>query len=257
MLKKSVNFGLNTSLFLAFFAAVFSFGLHKDWSENTLYSTAVFLSILGIYNFHRWYKFQQKQVHPSLEEWVKNNKRFIQFLSFFGLISSSFLFLYLLQSEIRLLIILVVLFAISLFYVLLKVREIPFLKAPLVALIWTYVLVILPCTLQKNYETTNWYFLLLFYALTIPADARDREIDETKLKTLPQLIGKKASYLMTIILLELFILSQNLFHNNLILIVILLPIIVVFFFGLKNNYKLRVEWFDGLLLLFGLVLLNL
>ena len=251
MLKKGVQFGLNTSILLALFAAEFTLGLHKNWSENKLYALAVFFSILGIYNFHRWYKFQKKQVHPLLEKWVQKNKNSILLLGFIGLFSSSILFLYLLQLHPKLILMLAICFLISLLYVLLKLRELPFIKAPTVSLIWTFVLVILPSILQKNYEPSNWLFLLLFYALTIPADARDLETDAKTFKTLPQLIGKKNAYLMSLLLISMFVLYQNLLLSQKFYLIILISITVILFYEFENKQKIRVEWFDALLVLFG------
>jgi hypothetical protein len=251
MLKKGVQFGLNTSILLALFAASFSFGLHKNWSENKLFSLAVFFSILGVYNFHRWYKFKKKQVQPFLEKWVQKNKKSIILLSFIGLFSSCSLFLYLIRLHPKLILLLAICFLISLLYVLLKLRELPFIKALIVSFIWTFVLVILPAVLQKNYEHSNWSFLLLFYALTIPADARDLETDAKKFNTLPQLIGKQAAYSMSLLCISVFVISQNFLLSQKFYLIILITIAIILFFELENKQKIRVEWFDAILVLFG------
>jgi hypothetical protein len=146
---------------------------------------------------------------------------------------------------------------ISIFYVISNWREIPFLKAFLVSFVWTIVLVILPNLMQEKMNIGNLTFLLFFYALTIPADARDIEMDHKKMKTLPQLIGKKKSYLMAILLLNLFVLLQSFSIEIKFMLVLFNTFWMAFFQYFEKKQKIRIELVDMLLLIFGIVFFTL
>jgi hypothetical protein len=142
---------------------------------------------------------------------------------------------------------------ISIFYVISNWREIPFLKAAFVALVWTVVLVILPSLIQDTFESQAWIFLLFFYALTIPADARDMETDLKKLNTLPQLIGKKLSFWVTLLLLSLFVLFYPFSLESKISLIVLNSSWVFIYQYLEGKQKISVEFIDALLLVYGVV----
>jgi hypothetical protein len=253
MLKTVLSFITNSSILLALFSFVFSFGLHSSWEEKTSYSIAIFFSVLGIYNFHRLYKFQKKQLNFLLSQWVAKNQRIIQLLSLVGILTSSILFIRLLNFNLGNSLLLSACLLISIFYVISNWREIPFLKAAFVALVWTVVLVILPSLLQDTFESQAWIFLLFFYALTIPADARDMETDLKKLNTLPQLIGKKLSFWVTLLLLSLFVLFYPFSLESKISLIVLNSSWVFIYQYLEGKQKISVEFMDALLLVYGVV----
>lgn len=253
MLKSVLPFFQNSSILLALFSFVFTFGLHSNWGEKTSYSSAVFFSVLGIYNFHRLYKFQKNQLNFPLSQWLAKNLRIIQLLSLVGILSSSIQFVFLLKFNLGNLLLLSACSVISMFYVILKWREIPFLKAAFVALVWTIVLVILPSLLQDTFESRAWIFLLFFYALTIPADARDMETDLKKLNTLPQLIGKKQSFWVALLLLNLFTLLYPFSLEIKISLIIVNSMWVFIYQYLEGKQKISAEFMDALLLIYGVV----
>jgi len=253
MLKSLLSFITNSSILLALFSLVFTFGLHSSWEEKWSYSSAIFFSVLGIYNFHRLYKFQKKQLYFPLINWVAKNQRIIQLLSLVGILTSSILFIRLLNFNLGNSLLLCTCLLISIFYVISNWREIPFLKAAFVALVWTIVLVILPSLLQDTFESQAWIFLLFFYALTIPADARDMETDLKKLNTLPQLIGKKQSYWMVLLLLNLFVLLHSFSIETKISLIVFNSSWVFIYQYLEGKQKISVEFMDALLLVYGVV----
>ena len=253
MIKKGLRFILNSSILLGFFAFVFTFGLHHNWHEKVTYSAAVFFSVIGIYNFHRLYKFKNNQLTESLRIWVELNFLSVQLVCFFGLLLSSCLFLLLLNFDLQLLALLSTCLLISLIYVILKWREFPFIKAFLVAFVWTIVLVILPNLIQQKMDIGSLSFILFFYALTIPADAKDAEMDHKKMKTLPQLIGKKRSYSVAILLLNLFVLLQSLSIETKFFLVLFNSVFISFFQYFETKSKVRIELVDMLLFIFGIV----
>ncbi len=161
--------------------------------------------------------------------------------------------MFLLKFNLRNLLLLSACILISLFYVISNWREIPFLKAAFVALVWTIVLVILPSLLQDTFESQAWIFLLFFYALTIPADARDIETDLKKLNTLPQLIGKKQSYWIVLLLLNLFVLLHSFSIETKISLIVLNSSWVFIYQYLEGKQKISVEFMDALLLVYGVV----
>jgi hypothetical protein len=253
MLKSVLPFITNSSILLALYSFAFTFGLHSSWEEKTSYSSAIFFSVLGIYNFHRLYKFRKNQLNFPLSQWLAKNLRIIQLLSLVGMLSSSILFFFLLKLNLGNLLLLSACLVISLLYVISNWREIPFLKAAFVAVVWTLVLVILPSLLQDTFESQAWIFLLFFYALTIPADARDMETDLKKLNTLPQLIGKKQSYWMVLLLLNLFVLLHSFSIETKISLIVLNSSWVFIYQYLEGKQKISVEFMDALLLVYGVV----
>jgi hypothetical protein len=257
MLKTGLRFILNSPILLGFFAFVFTLGLHHNWHEKVRYSAAVFFSIIGIYNFHRLYKFKNNQLTDSLKIWVELNLLAVQLLCFFGLLLSSCLFLLLLNFDLQLLALLGTCLLISLIYVIFKWREFPFIKAFLVTFVWTIVLIVLPNLMQEKMDIGNLTFLLFFYALTIPADAKDLEMDHKKMKTLPQLIGKKRSYLMAILLLNLFVLLQSFSIEIKFTLVLFNTFWIAFFQCFEMKQKIRIELVDLLLFIYGIIFFTL
>ncbi len=252
MIKTGLRFILNSSILLGFFAFAFTFGLHHNWQEKVTFSAAVFFSVIGIYNFHRLYKFKNNQLTESLKIWVELNLLAVQLLCFFGLLLSSCLFLLLLNFDLQHLVLLSACLLISLIYIILKWREFPFLKAFLVALVWTIVLVILPNLMQVKLEIGNLTSMLFFYALTIPSDARDIKMDHKKMKTLPQLIGKKWSYRIAILLLNLFVLLQSFSIETKFTLVLFNTFWFSFIQYLESKHNIRIELVDSILFIFGL-----
>ncbi len=253
MIQSGLLFFQNSSILLALFSFVFTFGLHSNWEDKWSYSSAIFFSVLGIYNFHRLYKFQKNQLNFPLSQWLAKNQRIIQLLSLIGMLSSSILFFFLLKFNLGNLLLLSACLVISLLYVISNWREIPFLKAAFVAVVWTLVLVILPSLLQDTFESRAWIFLLFFYALTIPADARDMETDLKKLNTLPQLIGKKKSFWVALLLLNLFTLLYPFSLELKISLIIVNSVWVYLYQYMEGKQKISAAFMDALLLVYGLV----
>lgn len=253
MIKGVLPFAVNSFFSLAFFSFIFSFGLHSNWEDKLGYSSAISLSVIGIYNFHRWYKFQKNQLLHPTGNWTSKNIRVVQLLCFFGMLSSSILFVFLIKFNFGNLLLLSACLFISLLYVISNWREIPFLKAAFVVVVWTLVLVILPSLLQDTFESRAWIFLLFFYALTIPADARDMESDLKKLNTLPQLIGKKQSIWVALLLLNLFTLLYPFSLELKISLIIVNSMWVYLYQYLEGKQKISTEFMDALLLVYGVV----
>jgi len=89
----------------------------------------------------------------------------------------------------------------GLMYALIPVREIPYLKLPLISLVWAIATVILPVCLtglEGDIEVCTVFVIVLsrglyIAGLTIPFDVRDLHIDRLDMKTVPQTIGISSS----------------------------------------------------------------
>lgn len=100
-----------------------------------------------------------------------------------------------------------------------RLRDLPFIKIFLIAIVWTWLSLVLPSSFQKS----NLLILLVverilfFVAITIPFDIRDKEVDASiHVKTLVHQLGIKKSKILAQSLLLLgfstilFMLAQNL-----------------------------------------------
>jgi hypothetical protein len=101
--------------------------------------------------------------------------------------------------------------ALSLFYVFpakKSLRDSPFLKAPIIALVWIFILFIFPLWNRgistQTYQIEIIAFGLLYFGLTIPFDVRDYKKDSSALRTLPQLIGVHSAQLIASLLIASF-----------------------------------------------------
>lgn len=90
-------------------------------------------------------------------------------------------------------------------------RELPYVKLPLVALVWTLVTVLYPAVQAENQIELPSAFVLIYgverlffvLALTIPFDVRDMHLDSQRLRTLPMVIGRRSSGYVAIAILLL------------------------------------------------------
>jgi hypothetical protein len=79
-------------------------------------------------------------------------------------------------------------------------RNISFLKAPIVSLTWTYLLIVIPLVFEHRFESLQlnciFAFWLFFLALTLPFDSRDVAVDPPQLLTLPMVLGSRKTALV-------------------------------------------------------------
>jgi 4-hydroxybenzoate polyprenyltransferase len=181
-----------------------------------IFNTAValtFFSTLFIYNYQRAFSFQvHDTVFRSIRHgWISKNRNTsitLVVISTIGIITC----LFFLVSEIYFL--LFPLFVISFFYssrlaglkvLSFRLRELPFLKIFLVALVWSATEVILPIVQEEGtLKGFSYKNMLLFvgqfffvFAITLPFDVRDLELDKQKgIKTFPVRFGVGATKLL-------------------------------------------------------------
>ena len=175
----------------------------------------VFFATLFTYNFQRLIK-QDINKKSEKKIWVKRNKSIIIIISIISGLISGYLFLDLsLKTQIA------IAFSglICILYPI-KLRNIPFVKIFLISIIWTISSCLL-LILENNITITDYTILyiisvLLFvFAITIPFDIRDINIDDKKIKTIPMIFGiKKSKSISVCSLLITMIIYVYLFYKN-------------------------------------------
>lgn len=236
------------------------------------YILLVFSGTLAEYNFHRL--FTILTIKNALESekfrWVKNNLRIFYLIIFLSIIGLSWA---LLNTDSRLLFVLLPFALITLLYTFplftFRLRQIPYLKIFLIAVVWSGITTILPA-LDSNLFIYSSNFILLFisriifiFAITIPFDIRDLETDKlVGLKTIPTLVTESSAILISQLSLILFIiLSLVLFKKHLSFQLPLVISIVTTLFILSNK-KLRSSkyyhygFLDGCILLQGVLVIG-
>ena len=124
-----------------------------------------------------------------------------------AIVVSTFLFVDLIFSSTTI-IIGVFLITIGLLYALIPMREISYLKLPLISFVWAIATVLLPLYLNGLEGRVEIIIVLAVVlsrglyisGLTIPFDVRDLEIDRLDMKTVPQTIGVYSSLCWAMIL---------------------------------------------------------
>lgn len=188
-------------------------------SENVNLLILVGLATFFTYNFQRIVRFEQQPTSTYLLnsrlEWMYNNRNYLKSAT---IASTVFMLNAIFSLHFSGVLVLFLVGFIAIFYVIkfipykkkwLSLREIPYLKLFLIALVWSGVTVGLPFLNQKNLPvfSTNFYLILMqqflfILAITIPFDSRDIEFDTTQnIKTLPILFGKKKAVLLSVLLL--------------------------------------------------------
>jgi 4-hydroxybenzoate polyprenyltransferase len=180
----------------------------------------VFFATLTVYNFHALYKHTGKNVSTK-KTWIQIHRKTIQLSILIGGISAVIFVLFLVKNPMKMLPLLGFISVISFFYVVpikgKALREQAFMKIIYVSLVWTTILLVIP-QLNERANPFEWLdisaFFCLFFAVAIPFDLRDSEIDSQKMKTIPTYFGAKKS---KIIALFVFSCSVTLFlikHPN-------------------------------------------
>jgi len=143
-----------------------------------------------------------------------------------------------------------------------NLRDIPHLKAYLIALVWTMASVVLPAMESdtffsgRTFQLTASNFLFIL-ALTIPFDIRDIHLDEKSKWTIPQFLGLNGSKLISLVLISA---SVFIGANDLILITHLSISILTYLILLALTTTKRQELFfsfliDGMLVLHPLLII--
>jgi hypothetical protein len=186
--------------------------LEAEWSfgdsSNGILPLFAFFSTVFLYNFQRAIKLFRSASYaiPGRNAWLVKNRKAIALWAGIGGIASVVV---LLLMPLRDWIVIAMAGAVSVAYVTklgrikgkwVAVREFPYVKIYLIAIVWVVLGVILPIVhFQIEIADQSTVFLLMLekfcfiIAITIPFDIRDLKYDEAHMKTLPQILGVKTS----------------------------------------------------------------
>ena len=212
-----------------------------------IFSGLITFSVCSVYNAHRIYKCERKLSQAEMNDWYAKNKALVK-TTFFISFMMMFVCLRMLNLTFSQYIFLGIGALFSIWYVVpifsFRLREISLVKAPLVALVWTGILVVFP-QLESVHFTQDFMafplaFFCYFLALTIPFDVRDLSLDATTHDTIPMVLGVGRSRCLAGILLVVSILIIAKFNQNSWLMFLLIPsyvITAVFIFATKVDRK--------------------
>lgn len=213
------------------------------------YGLFTFFGILGLYNYHRLSK-MKTLINSDLKDWCVQHKTLLYALTIFSFFCALFLGQLLLINSKAVMLLLIPTFVLSIWYVIpvfnIRLRDIPFVKAPLVALGWTSILIAFPLVNEYSLTINDYYrilaFILYFLALTIPFDIRDKQVDIKKQRTLPQLVGNAISKSVALLLLLCFysifaIINEELSFYIPFLVALLFTAVLLLLSNERRSYK--------------------
>lgn len=211
LLKKSIHLVVFSNIFVAWCAASITFintqylGLIEyQW----IYTFFIFFATFIAYNFQRLIRIKKtKRSQASIRlYWIHKNKRP---LIFFNALFAVLAFILLLYLPIQFFLLSIPVAIISIWYVLgfknnKALREIPFIKVFVIAMVWTLACFDIPLVLSDHpLDLEILFFNLAFFAFlifqTIPFDIRDIQYDQSlNIKTLASHYGLEKSKYITI-----------------------------------------------------------
>ena len=250
-------------------------GMRPQWHP---YLFIIFFATLFEYNLHRLITVltNRDALKSEKHRWVNENLKAFYLLVFvsvagFGIVA--------LLANKEVLITFAPIAMVTLFYSipvsrnrrhLFRLREIPYLKIFIIAIVWSTSTILLP--IVQSTETFSQTHILLMLterfffilSITIPFDIRDLEADrQQELRTIPILLGEKISLRLSYLFLLIFFLI-SVFHyisekELTMLMAMGLSGITTYFF-LKINYFKNIPFYhygilDGTLLLQGILII--
>jgi hypothetical protein len=181
----------------------------------------VFSAVLFTYNLQRLYR-AETYLSPELltrHRWIVKNSRFLWIIT----LSAILPMLYCIpRLPLRFLLLIIPAGFLSALYFLplphfrKRLRDVPLIKIPLVALTWAWVLIVAP--VQGHMANSFPFFLfefLLFFAVTLPFDLRDKAHDQ-KSGTLTWAIrlGTKCTKRITLIFVALSLIPLCVYYST-------------------------------------------
>lgn len=225
-MKKLITYLINSNIYISLAAVALTIATQIQFGLKPAqhpYLFIIFFATLFEYNLHRLITIikNKEALNSPKHKWVQDNLFGFYLLVAFSVIG--FLVVCFL-ADTKVLLALAPLAAITIFYSIpiyiskskvIRFREIPYLKIFLIAIVWSGSTILLPVIKsgQSFAQSHLWTMLierfLFIFAITIPFDIRDKEIDSiSQLKTIPQLISdKKAIWIANLALLLFTLLS--------------------------------------------------
>jgi 4-hydroxybenzoate polyprenyltransferase len=198
ILKKALSFLLYSNLFvsLCVVALALRTALILDVNVDKYFFCFILFSTLFTYHFHRIIRISYKEYSSNNLNWNKLNFKLSLIIC---LISIAICFVLIFSLKPISLYFLIPLFLISFLYPLksfskISLREVPFLKIFLIAIVWMFTTTLLVVTESNTVLSFNLIPLLLdrflfVLAITIPFDIRDLKYDKNEIKTIPMVFG--------------------------------------------------------------------
>ena len=259
-MNKILEFGIRTHLHLALFSLVYVLGLYKQSADAFAYAAMFSFGILAIYNFHRLYKFKNRELPDTIYLWVKRLKWPIVGIAITSMVATVSLYICYFGQYYKIHFLSGACILVSVLYVY-KIgnyclREIPFLKIFLVLGIWFFLLHTMPILLFSS-PMFLVPGLILLLAILIPSDMKDICFDPQEMRTIPQLLGIPRSLVLLRLLsvigiFSLFNLEFDLYLPWLISFVYLFCLT---FFHRKIGNTYYFVWVDASFLITGIGLL--
>jgi hypothetical protein len=263
LMREIILFLTNSTLLTAIAAtAIYSGIAHEHEKFNGWMAAFIGCSTWGMYLLHRLIKVHNGTISdPRLKHWLIRNFRFLSFFLVLLFLSVVLLLFFLKLTTVQWSYLMFFSF-ISIWYVIPvggnAVRNIPYIKSPIVALTWSLHLFYFPLFFEepvKNnwLEIVNW--VLFFYAITIPFDSRDSEKDSVQMKTLPQIVGKKNAGIVALLLIAVFgviaLLVNNKIGNNFMFWSVILVLTFTLYRFRQSKSYIAYAIFDLLMILLG------
>lgn len=244
------------NFFVAAGAGVLAFGWcsYINIEDALIFSGLITFSVLSVYNAHRSYKCERKLSQPEINDWYAKNKALVKTICLISLMLSFVLFSILkLTNSQYILMGIGALF--SAWYVVpifsFRLREIPLLKAPLVALVWTAILVVFPqremLHLTPQIFAFSTAFFCYFLALTIPFDIRDLALDATTQNTIPMVLGvAKSRWLAVLLLVASIFIIANINQNSWLMFLLIPSYAITALFVFATNEDRKEVFYAGM-----------
>lgn len=258
---KLVNFYIYSSLHIgiATVALIYQTCQVYGVTHNWYYSAFAFCSTVFIYCAHRTIGIKR------MPDWhdegrftiIKTYKTHIEIYAVLGLLGCGILFFFL-PHQVKFLLVLPSIFSVA--YVLpifknkFRLRDFNYIKIFLIAIVWAYITVTIPI-LSGGENSLSYYTIALIslermlfvFAITIPFDIRDYEIDkEANVNTLVHKFGIEGSKKLSIVLVFFSLLINFTLRSNgvisdgvylqLLIFYILLIFIIIYASKYKSDY---------------------
>ena len=224
-IKRITAYSIYSNVVVSSAAAFLSAGFAYTYFQNNwlIYGFLVFFATLTVYTFQRLYKAETSATRSSSLEWVRDHTKQQVVAVFVSGCITVLLLIYVVQKNLLIGILVLALGSVSMAYVVpvfgKSFRDVPYLKSPVVAFVWTVFLFVFPALNEGiSMEIILWQvmaFFVFFIALTIPFDLRDADLDDPRQKTLPMLIGTKMSKVVATVLISGTGFIFALFNDNL------------------------------------------
>ena len=170
----------------------------------------VFFATLFAYNLQNLAFRDSFKERSNQTLWIKTNYNLLKWITFFSFLTCLFLSIFLMNFFLLIIsfpFLCLVFFYRNNFSEKIQLRDIPFLKILIISICWSFTCAILPQLIFNHSLDWKIIFIIFFYilAITIPFDLRDMFLDNSKISTVPQLLGAKYSYIIShLIIVGLF-----------------------------------------------------